>query len=160
MKLKRVIAEWHAKRPEVKAELEDKKKKRKKPDRFALLQYIEDRRIERLLITDGVYEMMNEQAFIDWSSFPRNGGLSHENAKSDFARRHAAPAAITDNGGPTEKLRRQVAVKVKTEIRVRDLDAKSRRLEGKNVETKKGTEEQMTGMLNQMQRGSRLISGM
>ena len=66
------------------------------------------------------------------------------------------PSTAVDNDGPTERLRRQVMVKVRTEIRVRDAEIKERRLEAKNVEIKIGSEEQMKGMMGQMQRGSRL----
>ena len=58
-------------------------------------------------------------------SSQENGGLDPDEARLQWDGLVADPRSICDWGGPTAKLRRRVAVRVRDEVRLRDLQEKS-----------------------------------
>ena len=62
---------------------------------------------------DGSHEMLNRVAYQDWAAKPRNGGFDRDTSGSRWDAMCTAPGAITDEGGPTKKLKDRVAVRVK-----------------------------------------------
>ena len=65
--------------------------------------------------------------------------MDYDTAKADFHRVCAAPTAVLDNGGPTEKLRRRVLVRVKDRVTFRDATIHAKILQAKDLEMKKAT---------------------
>ena len=60
--------------------------------------------------------------------------MDYDTAKADFHRVCAAPTAVLDNGGPTEKLRRRVLVRVKDRVTFRDATIHAKILQAKDLE--------------------------
>ena len=69
---------------------------------------------------------MNIAAFQHWCAKPRNGGFSYEESKLKFDQECASPTAISDLLGPTPKLARRVAIRVRDTITMRDQTERSR----------------------------------
>ncbi len=80
----------------------------------------EEVRRSESIITDGVYEMMNIAAYVHFASKPKNGGFDSDEAKGIWEKLCSASGAIVDHLGPSPKLARRVAVRVKDLVIVRD----------------------------------------
>ena len=90
--LQKVIKNYHYRCPEA---------KESKRSNFPIATYIEEIRQEHAILTDGVYEMMNERQFIHFFGKPKNGGIEAVVAASNFLVDCEAQGAITDMlGGP------------------------------------------------------------
>ncbi len=77
--LKKVVAAYHARvTPEVTGA------KKAKKDAFCIAQYREEVRRFEALLKDGVFEMMNQAAYVHWAAKAKNGGLDVDDAKARF----------------------------------------------------------------------------
>jgi hypothetical protein len=78
------------------------------------------------MFLDGVLEMMNIAGFTSWLAKAKNGGIDAQDAAARFEAELLKPGAITDTDGPTPKLARRVAVKVKDLVIYRNGTERSR----------------------------------
>ncbi len=78
------------------------------------------------ILADGVYEMMNLQAYMHFSAKPKNGGLDPEEARARWEAEFLKEDAVTDLLGPNARLARRVAIRVKDLIILRDTNERSR----------------------------------
>ena len=127
--------------------------KKKRPT-FQFLQWFEDHRQESNVLTDGIYEMMDEKMFICHVAKPNNGALDHEEAKKQFSMLVTAPKAITDLNGRNLKNPQRCAIKVKDLITVRDASITSRGYTTSEQQVKKPDEEAVAAQQNRLARGS------
>ena len=68
---------------------------------------------ERLLIKDGVYEMMSELEFQEFMARPSKGGLTSSAASLKFRALLADPGAVYDEKGDVEGFKSRLSVKAK-----------------------------------------------
>ena len=87
---------------------------------FIVAQYREETTQVSGLIFDSEHEMMNVRAFQVFKAKPEHGGLDSEESAAEWERLYNLPGATTDLKGPTAKLKRRVAVKVRDVLKVRN----------------------------------------
>lgn len=145
VRLPKLVAAFHERCP---------RQGKKRRERFALTQWFEDHRQESNVLTDGIYEMMDEKMFICQMAKPKHGALDHEDAKKEFAALVAAPKTITDLKGRDPKKPQRCAIKVKDTITVRDASITSRGYRTCEQEVKKPDEEAVAAQKNRLARGS------
>ena len=129
---------------------------RNKRNGFVVAQYISEVRQAEQLLVDGVYEMLNIVAYEKFKGLPENGGLDAEEARAQFHNLVKDPSNISDLLGPTPKLARRVAVKVKDVITVRDLQEKARIIRGQDKDIKNPSQENIDKLHDRLQRGDGL----
>ena len=78
---------------------------------FVAAHYKEEIRMQRALLFDGISQYMNKVQYQVFMALPANGSLDPEDAGSKWEELFSAPGALTDDCGPTQKLRRRVAVR-------------------------------------------------
>ena len=115
--------------------------KRAKHGAFCITTYREEIRQSQQILMDGACGMMNSAAYVHWAGKPRNGGLDADEAKQKWEELFQATNAITDILGPSAKLARRVAVKVKDTIAVRDLQERAKISSAQERENRKATQE-------------------
>lgn len=144
-KLKAIVVNYHARCPRT-----DKKKRAT----FPIVDWIEEARQESQILTDGVYEMMDQRAYQYHKGKPKNGGMDAEEAKQKWNDLCGMPGAITDNLGECEKYLRRVCVKVKDMVIIRDAKIESRGYRASNLEAKKATADDIARVQNRLARGT------
>ncbi len=77
------------------------------------------------ILFDGVYEMMNMAAYIHFAGKAKNGSIDPDEARVKWEQEFLKPGAVTDMLGPTPKLARRVAIKVKDLVTHRDATEKN-----------------------------------
>jgi len=70
--------------------------------------------------------MLNVAAYIHWAGKPKNGGIDADEARSRWEAEYAKPSAVVDLLGPTPKLQRRVAIKVRDLVIYRDGQERAR----------------------------------
>lgn len=127
----------------------------KRRDKFCVLTYQEHCRQESAVITDGVYEMMTERAFVYWMGKAKNGSMDPMEASALWHKKKSELGAITDNlgvgSGPKDMAR--VAVKKVDLVKFRDSFVRSQGFEASGPMNKKGTAEDIDKHLETMRRG-------
>ena len=78
---------------------------------FVAAHYKEEIKRQRALLFDGVSQYMNKVQYQVFMALPANGTLDAEDAGSKWEALFSAAGAMTDECGPTQKLRRRVAVR-------------------------------------------------
>jgi hypothetical protein len=78
------------------------------------------------MFLDGTLEMMNIAHYISFASKPKNGSLDAQEATAKWEAEFTKPGSITDMDGPSQKLARRVAIKVKDTIIFRNATERSR----------------------------------
>ena len=140
-KLKETITAYHVRcSPEITG------LSRNKRNGFHIAQFREEVRRAEQMLFDGVYEMLNLVAFQKFKALPENGGFDAQEATTMFQAMLNDPTSITDLLGPSPKLARRVAVKVKDVITMRDLQERSRSLLLADKEQRQPSGEQLEKM--------------
>lgn len=99
---------------------------RNKENAFCIAQYQEEVKQSEAIISDGVFEMMNVAAYVHFAQKPKNGGFDADEARGRWELECKKPDAVCDTLGPTAKLARRVAIKVKDLVIQRDMTERSR----------------------------------
>ena len=148
--MKQVLAAYHNR-----CHVEGKRNKRG----FPIATYREELRRASAMLRDGVYEMMNERAAIEHFGKAKNGGFDADDAKQKFEQEFRRPGAISDLLGPTPRLARRVAIKVKDVITIRESEERVRSLDLKEKEVKDADQNKIDELEDRLQRGSSWSGG-
>ena len=125
---------------------------------FCCATYLEEVRHAEQLLIDGVYEMLNCAAYIHWAGKAKNGNVDADEAKLRWGQEYDKPGAITDELGPTTKLKRRVAIRVKDLVIVRDMSERSQLAQFQGEQVRKADQDVVNRMESRLRQNASFSS--
>ena len=134
------------------------KGKKAKRNIWSYANYKEILEQESSIMYDGICKMMNMKTFQMWKAQPDQGAIDIDESAVEWERLYNVPNAITDNKGPTHKLKRRVAIIVEDRVTFRDAERNKRQIVAEDKQMKNVGQEGIDALAQRMQQSDGLGS--